>query len=104
MTQPPKLTPEQRAAALEKAAAARRERAELKQLLRDGNVTLGELMERVDSDDAVGGMKVKAVLTSVPGLGKVKSVRLMEELGIAENRRMRGLGAKQREGLLAALS
>ena len=104
MTQPPKLTPEQRAAALEKAAAARRERAELKQLLRDGNVTLAELMERVDTDDAVGGMKVKAVLTSLPGLGKVKTVRLMEDLGIAENRRMRGLGSKQREGLLAALS
>ena len=104
MTQPPKLTPEQRAAALEKAAAVRRERAELKQLLRDGNVTLAELMERVDTDDAVGGMKVKAVLASLPGLGKVKTVRLMEDLGIAENRRMRGLGSKQREGLLAALS
>jgi ribosomal protein S13 len=49
-------------------------------------------------------MKVKAVLTSMPGLGKVKSYRLMEELGIAENRRMRGLGSKQREALLAALS
>lgn len=104
MTQPPKLTPEQRAAALEKAAAARRERAELKQLLKDGNVTLTELMERIDSDNAVGGMKVKAVLTSLPGLGKVKSVRLMEELGIADNRRMRGLGSKQREALLSALS
>ena len=104
MTQPPQLTPEQRAAALAKAAAARRERAELKQLLKDGNVSLDELMERIDSDDIVGGMKVKAVLISMPGLGKVKSYRLMEELGIAENRRMRGLGAKQREALLAALS
>jgi hypothetical protein len=103
MTQPPKLTPEQRAAALQKAAAARRERAELKQLLKDGNVSFTELMDRID-EDAVGGMKVKAVLASLPGLGKVKSVRLMEELGIAENRRMRGLGVKQREALLAALS
>ena len=104
MTQPPQLTPEQRAAALAKAAAARRERAELKQLLKDGNVSLDELMERIDTDAVVGGMKVKAVLISMPGLGKVKSYRLMEELGIAENRRMRGLGAKQREALLAALS
>jgi hypothetical protein len=104
MTQPPSLTPEQRAAALEKAAAARKERAELKQLLKDGNVTLAELMDRIDSDDHVGGMKVKAVLTSMPGLGKVKAFRLMEELGIAENRRLRGLGPKQREALLAAFS
>jgi hypothetical protein len=104
MTQPPSLTPEQRAAALEKAAAARKERAELKQLLKDGNVTLAELMARIDTDDHVGGMKVKAVLTSMPGLGKVKAFRLMEELGIAENRRMRGLGPKQREALLATFS
>jgi len=49
-------------------------------------------------------MKVKAVLASLPGLGKVKSHRLMEELEIAENRRVRGLGSRQREALLAALS
>ena len=104
MTQPPKLTPEQRTAALAKAAAARRERAELKQLLKDGNVTFQELMDRVDTDSVVGGMKVKAVLSSMPGLGKVKSVRLMEEMGIADNRRLRGLGSKQREALLATLS
>jgi ribosomal protein S13 len=61
-------------------------------------------MVRIDSDDTVGGMKVKAVLVSLPGLGKVKSVRLMEELGIGENRRMRGLGSKQRKDLLDALS
>ncbi len=104
MTQPPSLTPQQRAEALEKAAAARRERAEIKQLLKDGNISFVELMERVDDDAAVGGIKVKAVLASLPGLGKVKTVRLMEELGIAENRRMRGLGANQRKALLDALS
>jgi hypothetical protein len=104
MPQPPRLTPEQRAAALEKAAAARRERAELKHLLKDGSITLTELMERIDTDDVVGGMKVKAVLASMPGLGKVKSVRLMEELGIAESRRLRGLGSNQRKALVDALS
>ena len=43
-------------------------------------------------------------LYTQPGLGKVKAFRLMEELGIAENRRLRGLGPKQREALLAAFS
>jgi len=101
---PPKLTPEQRAKALEKAAEARRRRADAKELLKDGSLTLPELFERAASDEFLAGMKVKSVLTSLPGLGKVKSHRLMERLEIAENRRVRGLGSRQREALLAALS
>ncbi|MBU1493254.1 MAG: integration host factor [Actinobacteria bacterium] len=101
---PPQLTPEQRALALEKAAEARRKRAEIKELLKNATITLPELFERAESDDHVAGMKVKAVLAALPGLGKVKSQRLMVELEIAENRRVRGLGARQREALLAALS
>lgn len=102
--EPPKLTPEARRAALEKAAAARRERAVVKERLRSGELTLDGLLELADRDELVGGIKVKAVLTALPGLGKVKSHRLMDELGIAENRRLRGLGARQREALLSALS
>ena len=101
---PPKLTPEQRARALEKAAEVRRARAEIKQALRDGELTLAGLLERADADPVLQGIKVKAVLTSLPGLRKVKAFRLMDRLGIAENRRVRGLGAKQREALLEALS
>lgn len=101
---PPKLTPEQRARALEKAAAARRERAALKQALKEGSLTLAGLLARVDTDQAAAGIKVVAVLTSLPGLGKVKACRLMERLGIAESRRLRGLGARQREALIDALS
>ena len=101
---PPKLTPEQRARALEKAAAARRARAELKQALKDGSLTLPELLARAETDQAAGGIKVVAVLTSLPGLGKVKAHRLMEKLSIAESRRLRGLGVKQREALISALS
>jgi hypothetical protein len=101
---PPKLTPEQRARALEKAAAARQARAALKQALKDGSLTLPDLLARAATDEAAGGIKVSAVLTSLPGLGKVKAQRLMEKLGIAESRRLRGLGAKQREALIRALS
>jgi hypothetical protein len=101
---PPKLTPEQRARALKKAAAARRQRAELRELLKNGTVTLPELFERAAEDETVAGMKVKAVLTAMPGLGKVKAFRLMETLEIAENRRVRGLGTRQRKALLDALS
>jgi hypothetical protein len=101
---PPKLTPEQRARALEKAVAARKRRAEVKELLKSGSITFPEFLEEAETDELLAGMKVKAVLASLPRLGKVKSQRLMEELGIAENRRVRGLGSRQREALLATLS
>jgi len=101
---PPKLTPEQRTRALEKAAAARRDRAALKQALKEGSLTLPELLARAETEGAAGGIKVLAMLTSLPGLGKVKANRLMEKLGIAGSRRLRGLGAKQREALIDALS
>jgi hypothetical protein len=102
MPQPPSLTPEQRHAALEKAARARRERAEIKDHLKSGRVTLKELLVKAESDDIVGKMKVLAVLEALPGTGKVKARRLMEHVGISETRRLQGLGAKQREALLEA--
>ena len=102
MPQPPSLTPEQRHAALEKAARARRERAEIKDHLKSGRVTLRELLVKAESDEIVGKMKVLAVLEALPGTGKVKTRRLMEHVGISETRRLQGLGAKQREALLEA--
>ena len=95
----PTLTPEQRAQALEKAAEARKKRAELKQQLKTGKVTLGDVLQR-SGDDVVGKMKVANVLESLPGVGKVRAQKIMEELDISASRRVRGLGAKQREQLL----
>jgi hypothetical protein len=100
MPQPPALTPEQRQAALEKAAKVRRERAEVKEKLKLGSLSLDELLSRADGDETVGKMKVVSVLESLPGLGKVKARRLMETVGISESRRLQGLGAKQRAELL----
>ncbi len=99
--QPPQLTAEQRAAALEKAAEARRVRAETKELLKTGTLRFDELLDRADANPILAGLKVSAVLASMPGTGKVKAKRMMEELGIAENRRIRGLGDRQREALRA---
>ena len=100
MPLPPQLSPEQRQAALEKAAEARRARAELKERLKMGSLTLSELLTKADSDEVVAKMKVLAVLESLPGVGKVKARRTMDEIGISESRRVRGLGAQQREALL----
>ena len=100
---PPDLSPERRKAALEKAAAARRQRAELKEKLKMGSISLGEVFELGDRDEVVGRTKVVAVLESLPGLGKVKARRLMETVGIAGTRRIQGLGAQQRRRLLQEL-
>jgi hypothetical protein len=102
MALPPKLSQEQREAALAKAAVARRERAELKEKLKMGATNLRELLDQADGDEIVGKMKVLAVLESLPGLGKVKARRLMEEIGISEARRVQGLGRNQRQALLSA--
>ena len=98
----PTLTPEQRQQALEKAAEARRKRAELKAQLKSGNVTLASVLAK--NDDTVGKMKVASVLESLPGVGKVRARKLMERLDISASRRVRGLGSKQRDALLAEFS
>ena len=103
MPQPPVLTPEQREQALAKAAEARRARAELKEKLKMGSMTLAELLAGSD-DDHIGKMKVLAVIEALPGVGKVKARRTMEEIGIADTRRVRGLGEQQRKALLAAFT
>jgi S13-like protein len=100
MPLPPALSPEQRQAALDKAGEARRRRAELKERLKMGSTTLNELLAVADGDDIVGKIKVLVLLESLPGVGKVKARRTMEELGISESRRVRGLGPQQREALL----
>jgi len=101
MAQPPKLTDEQRKAALAKAAEARRVRAEVKELLKTGSMRISELFEKAENDDLVAGLKVESLIASMPGTGKIKAKRLMESIGIAENRRIRGLGANQKEALIA---
>jgi hypothetical protein len=102
MPLPPALSPEQRQAALEKAAQARRVRAELKEKLKMGSLALPQLLADAEKDDIVGKMKVLAVLEALPGVGKVKARRTMEEIGISETRRIRGLGEQQKKSLLEA--
>ena len=104
MPLPPALSPEQRQAALEKAAAARRSRAELKERLKRGGTTLGEVLKQSDSDDVLGKMKVSALLEALPGVGKVRAAQIMERLEIAPSRRLRGLGDRQRKALLTEFS
>ena len=95
----PSLSPEQRAAALEKAAEIRKARAELKDQLKSGKTSLAEVLGRAE-DDVVGKLKVSAVLQALPGIGKIRATQIMEKLKIADSRRLRGLGEQQRKALL----
>lgn len=98
----PQLTDEQRKAALEKAAAARHARAELRDKIKKGETTLEDVL---DSDDPIAArMKVSALIESLPGYGKAKAAKIMNELGISPSRRVKGLGARQREQLLETLA
>ena len=99
MPLPPQLSPEQRKEALAKAAEARRKRAEVKESLKNGQTDLEQILDRSD-EGIVGKMKVSSVLESLPGVGKVRARKIMERLDISESRRIRGLGAKQKDSLL----
>ena len=91
----PPLTADQRADALAKAAAARRERAEVKNRLKHSGASLLAVVRSGQSDDVIGKMRVSALLESMPGVGKVRARQIMVRLGIAETRRVRGLGSNQ---------
>ncbi len=101
MATPPQLTPEQRASALAKAAEARVARADIKARLKMGSMSLLQALNSTDNN--VGKLKVVSMLESLPGVGKVKARRVMDEVGIADNRRVQGLGTQQRAALLDQL-
>lgn len=91
----PELTVEQRRAALEKAARVRRERAEVKNRLKNSGASLSEVLKSGQTNDVVAKMKVLDLLQAMPGLGKVRARTLMQRLNISESRRVRGLGTNQ---------
>ena len=88
----PPLTPEQRQAALDKAAASRRERAEVKNRLKNSGASIADVLQEGQRNEVIGKMRVVDLLQSMPGLGKVRARQMMERLGIAESRRVRGPG------------
>lgn len=96
----PHLTPEQRAAALDKAAEARKIRAEVKSKLKNRELKLSEVLKKAENDEALSKMKVVHLLESLPRVGSTTAAAVMEEVGIAQSRRIRGLGVHQSEELI----
>ncbi|MEU5547783.1 integration host factor, actinobacterial type [Streptomyces sioyaensis] len=95
----PPLTLEQRRAGLGKALASRAERAEVREALKRGRLSLRMVL--ASDSEAVRKMPVLLLLTSLPGVGKPRARKMLTELKIAPTRRIRGLGARQRARLIA---
>ena len=98
----PQMTDEQRAEALKKAAETRKARSEFRAKIKAGKITAKKALAKRD-DPVVGKIKVAQFIQSFPGYGKAKSEKIMEEIGIPENRRLAGLGDNQVAKLLEVL-
>ncbi|MCU1556930.1 MAG: guanylate kinase [Microbacteriaceae bacterium] len=92
-----------RAAAAQAAVAARRARAAVKHAIHDRSRTAVDVVEAAWADPpapAESSLRVRELLTSIPSLGPTKVARAMQQLGIAESKRVGGLGVRQRRRLL----
>lgn len=91
----PQLSTEQLESARAAATEARRARAQLKEDVRSGKLTLTAALDKAISDDILSRVKVADLLRSLPRVGVTRSQEIMEALEIASNRRIRGLGRHQ---------
>ena len=92
---PPQLSDEQRKEALLKAAASRKRRAEVKFKIKNGEFSIDTVLEIAKNEDAIAKMRVKELLESMTGVGKIRAQSLMERLNISPTRRIQGLGRHQ---------
>ncbi|HKJ55014.1 MAG TPA: integration host factor, actinobacterial type [Nitriliruptoraceae bacterium] len=97
----PERTSAQRSAALAQAQRVRQVQAQVKQMLKTGEISLADVLARADRSDEIARLRVARVLESMPRVGPVTARRMMERLDIAASRRVGGLGPRQRDALLA---
>jgi len=100
MPTPPKLTADQRAAALAKSTAARQVRAAIKTRVKSSELSLSAVFDLAMSDEAIAKMRVVELLESFSGVGKVRAIAILDRLAISQTRRIQGLGTAQRKNLL----
>jgi guanylate kinase len=98
---PPSLDPEVRRRNAQLAIEARRERSKMKSALKEGSLSVREILE--SSSAAAQRMRVIELLTSLPQMGPLRAESLMEKVGISRTRRIAGLGVRQRRELLTLL-
>lgn len=91
----PPLSEEQLQAARAAAAGARRERAAVKEKVRTGELTVGDVLDLAAENDTIAHIRVVDLLKSVPRVGPKRAEVLMARFDIASARRLRGLGRHQ---------
>ena len=99
----PQLSPEERSKALQKAQQIRSQRMEVRKQLKAGKLSLADVLNKAE-DEVYAKMRVKYLLESLPQVGKITALKVMEEIGIDEARRIQGLGSRQKAQLLERLS
>ena len=75
----------------------------MKRLVKAGEMSLEELFELADEEECVAQMRAIDLISALPAIGEVKANRIMRDSSIAQTRRIRGLGPKQRAELFRAL-
>lgn len=95
-----RLTPPEvdRAAASRAAVAARRARAAVKAAVHSRERSALDVAETAWAGDVSApeaSLRVRELLTSVPSIGPARAAKVMAELGIAESKRVGGLGIRQ---------
>lgn len=104
MGRAPERTDAQRAEALAKAVRVRSARAEMRRQVREGGLGVADVLAASDAGAvAARGMRVRDLVGSHPGYGPARTAALMARLGIPANRRVGGLGPRQRAALADAL-
>ncbi|KQR46948.1 MULTISPECIES: guanylate kinase [Frigoribacterium] len=91
--------PVDRAAAARAAVAARRARAAVKASIAERRRSALDVAESAWAGEATepeATLRVRELLTSIPGIGPTRVARIMADLGIAESKRVGGLGVRQR--------
>lgn len=88
-----------RVAASRAAVAARRARADVKRAVAQQRRNPLEILEAGWSDpaSAEAGLRVRELIGSIPGLGPVRTSKIMHQLGISESKKVGGLGVRQRK-------
>lgn len=90
-----------RAAASRAAIAARRARAAIKEAVAAKARSAVDVLDAGERnpESAEARMRVRELLASIPGIGPVRSTKILQQLGVSESKRVGGLGIRQRARL-----
>jgi hypothetical protein len=100
------ISPDQRAHGVVAAARSRAARARLLSGLRSGALTLSQVWAAVDADKRSPAARTRlvTVLRALPGIGEARAQMVLSQVGLTPDRRLAGLGQRQRDGIAAALN